>query len=620
MKNKYLLVILTLVLAVGLMGIPTAKAAYTLVWSDEFDGSSVNLNNWTFETGGGGWGNNELQYYTNGLNATVSGGILTITARRENYENRQYTSTRIITRGKREFKYGRIEARIQIPMGKGLWPAFWTLGANIGNPNWPACGEIDIMEHVNTETVTHGYIHWDAGSGHASYGGSTSVSNPTAWHIYAIEWDASRIRWSVDGVTFVEANILNNVNGTEEFHLPHFILLNLAVGGDWPGSPDSSTVFPAYYRVDYVRVYQDNGTPVPTATPTPPPSTTYPIPGQIEAENYSAMSGIDTESCSEGGLNVGWIESGDWMDYNVNVQSSGTYNAQYRVASTGTSGRFDLRRGSTVLGSYTVPNTGGWQSWTTVSGNVSLSSGTQTLRIYATGSGWNINWLRFSATATPTPTRAATPIPGGNLALNKPVTVSSVENAETPGSAAVDGNTGTRWSSAFSDPQWIYVDLGAIHTVNRVKLNWEAAYGRSYTIQVSTNATGWTNVYSTSTGDGGIDDLNFTATSARYVRMYGTVRATEYGYSLWEFEAYGSGSATPTPTRVATATPTPTRTPSSSVTPTPTPGGIQSWQPNTAYATGILVVYGGTTYKCLQAHTSLVGWEPPNVPALWQAQ
>ncbi len=413
MKNKYLLVILTLVLAVGLMGIPTAKAAYTLVWSDEFDGSSVNLNNWTFETGGHGWGNNELQYYTNGLNATVSGGILTITARRENYENRQYTSTRMITRGKREFRYGRIEARIQIPTGKGLWPAFWTLGANFGSVGWPRCGEIDIMEHVNTETRTHGYIHWDAGSGHASYGGTANVSNPTAWHVYAIEWDASGIRWSVDGVTFVEANILNNINGTEEFHLPHFMLLNLAVGGDWPGSPDASTVFPAYYRVDYVRVYQDNGTPttpVPTATPTPPPSTTSPIPGHLEAENYSAKSGIDTESCSEGGLNVGWIESGDWMDYNVNVQSSGTYNAQYRVASTGTSGRFDLRRGSTVLGSYTVPNTGGWQSWTTVSGNVSLSSGAQTLRIYATGSSWNINWFRFTTGggATPTPTPGST--------------------------------------------------------------------------------------------------------------------------------------------------------------------------------------------------------------------
>ncbi len=162
-------------------------------------------------------------------------------------------------------------------------------------------------------------------------------------------------------------------------------------------------------------------TPTPTraATATPTLSGAKAIPGQIEAENYNAMSGIDVESCAEGGQNVGWIEAGDWMDYNVNVQSSTTYRAEYRVASTDTSGRFELRRGSTVLGSYTVPNTGGWQTWTTVSGNVSLTLGAQTLRIYATGGNWNINWLRFSVIATPTPTRAATatPTPSGTKAI-----------------------------------------------------------------------------------------------------------------------------------------------------------------------------------------------------------
>ncbi len=159
-------------------------------------------------------------------------------------------------------------------------------------------------------------------------------------------------------------------------------------------------------------------TPTPTrpaATPTPPPAGKV-IPGKIEAESYNAMSGIQTESCSEGGLNVGWIEANDWMDYNVNVQSSGTYNAQYRVASTGTSGRFELRRGSTVLGSYTVPNTGGWQSWTTVSSNVNLTAGSQALRILATGSGWNINWMNFTqgGSATPTPPSPTSPPPVGS--------------------------------------------------------------------------------------------------------------------------------------------------------------------------------------------------------------
>jgi hypothetical protein len=182
-------------------------------------------------------------------------------------------------------------------------------------------------------------------------------------------------------------------------------------------------------------------------------------------------------------------------------------------------------------------------------------------------------------TPTPGPTAPPTPTPGGaNLALNKAVTVSSIEGSGYPGSKAVDGNTGTRWSSAFSDPQWIYVDLGASYTVSQVKLNWQNSYGKSYTIQLSADAASWTDVYSTTTGDGGIDDITFAGTDARYVRMYGTVRATGYGYSLWEFEIYGSGGPSPTPTPTvgptATPTPTPTLEPTPTAGPTPTPGGV----------------------------------------------
>lgn len=181
-------------------------------------------------------------------------------------------------------------------------------------------------------------------------------------------------------------------------------------------------------------------------------------------------------------------------------------------------------------------------------------------------------------TSTPAPT--VTPVPGSNLALNKLATASSVEATGLEAGKAVDGSATTRWSSQFSDPQWIYVDLGASYTVSRVKLNWEAAFGKSYKIQVSANASTWTDVYSTTTGDGGIDDLNFTATSARYVRMYGTVRNTQYGYSLWEFEVYGQSGPTPTPTPTATSTLTPT--PGSTATPTPTPvSGSDSFNSST---------------------------------------
>ena len=153
------------------------------------------------------------------------------------------------------------------------------------------------------------------------------------------------------------------------------------------------------------------------------------------------------------------------------------------------------------------------------------------------GAGYDIGAYEYAG-GGPTPT--PTPTSGGNLALNKTVTASSTETPSFPGSYAVDGNTGTRWSSQFSDPQWIYVDLGANYNVNRVVLNWEAAYASAYQIQVSSNAINWTNVYSTTTGNGGIDNISFAKTSARYVRMYGTARATQYGYSLWEFEVYGN--------------------------------------------------------------------------------
>jgi beta-glucanase (GH16 family) len=230
-----------------------ATTAYTLVWSDEFDGSSVNTSNWSFETGGGGWGNNEKEYYQ-AANATVANGNLVITAKKQRVKANAYTSARLKTQGKREFTYGKIEARIKLPLGQGLWPAFWMLGANINTVSWPACGETDIMEHINTDNIIYGTIHWDS-NGYASYGGNTTTT-PADYHVYAVEWDSAAIRWYLDGVQFHEANILNNINGTDEFHKPFFILLNLAVGGNWPGQTIDDSKLPASMYVDYVRVYQ----------------------------------------------------------------------------------------------------------------------------------------------------------------------------------------------------------------------------------------------------------------------------------------------------------------------------------------------------------------------------
>src|ERR1041385_653071 len=172
-----------------------------------------------------------------------------------------------------------------------------------------------------------------------------------------------------------------------------------------------------------------------------------------------------------------------------------------------------------------------------------------------------------NATNTPTPAGCGTT----NIALNKPATSSSNENAGTTPNLAVDGNAGTRWSSAFSDPQWIQIDLGSTQSICHVKLTWEAAYGKSYQIQVSDNATSWTTIFSTMTGDGGVDDLTGLSGSGRYIRMNGTVRATQYGYSLWEFEVYaGSGGPTHVPTNTSTRTNTPTATRTNTPTLTPT--------------------------------------------------
>jgi len=254
-----------------LCGTVADAQTWNLVWSDEFDGSSVNGSNWSFETGGGGWGNNELEYYQS-ANASVAGGVLTIQARQQSMGGYAYTSARMNTAGKRSYTYGRIEARLAGPSGQGLWPAFWMLGSNFGSVGWPGCGEIDVMEHINAVPNVYGTIHWDSG-GYVSYGAAAPAMNSFgSYHSYAVEWTPSAITWLLDGTNVGAANILNSINGTDEFHRPFFLILNLAVGGNWPGSPDGSTVFPANLNVDYVRVYQQGAaTPTPTATATPAP-------------------------------------------------------------------------------------------------------------------------------------------------------------------------------------------------------------------------------------------------------------------------------------------------------------------------------------------------------------
>ena len=272
LKGKCIGLVLALVFVMVMLGAVPAHAAYMLVWSDEFDGSAVDGNKWVYDNGGGGWGNNELAYYQP-ANATVSNGILTISAKKESAGGFSYTSTRMKTKGKFSFLYGKVEARILVPKGQGIWPAFRMLGASIDTNTWPACGEIDIMEHKNNEDTNYGTMHWqDLYGNHAYYGGSYGVTAAN-WHIYSIEWTPSYIRWFVDGIPYWEGNISNGVNGADEFSRPFYILLDCAIGGNFCGSPDETTVFPAKLQVDYVRVFQNiaatpTKTPTITATPT----------------------------------------------------------------------------------------------------------------------------------------------------------------------------------------------------------------------------------------------------------------------------------------------------------------------------------------------------------------
>ena len=253
-------------------GVAAAPTSTSLVWSDEFE--TIDTGNWSFETGGHGWGNQELQHYTYGRNAFIQydpmagSRVLVIEARRGApagatcwYGACQYSSSRMVTRGKQAFRHGRMEARIRLPQTQGIWPAFWMLGADFEQVGWPHSGEIDIMEHVGSEpTLTHGALHGPGYSGNTPIAGTHDLRQrvDAAYHVYAVEWDAAGIRWFVDDVQFYAVTRAQvEARGPWVFDQPFFLLLNVAVGGSWPGSPDAGSTFPQRMYVDWVRVHQN---------------------------------------------------------------------------------------------------------------------------------------------------------------------------------------------------------------------------------------------------------------------------------------------------------------------------------------------------------------------------
>jgi len=283
---------------------------WDLVWSDEFtqvDGSTPDPSKWGYDLGGGGWGNQELQYYTDRPeNARIENNQLLIEAHEESYGGRNHTSARLLTKGKWDWTYGRFETRVKVPSGAGLWPACWMLGADIDSVGWPQCGEIDIMEQVGRlPKEIFGTIHGPGYSGGESIGNTYTFAADVsdAYHVFVVEWDENLIRWFVDGIHYFTATPQSLGGDSWVFDHNHFMLLNLAVGGNFAGALDESVVFPQQYWVDYVRVY----------TRTPDAGSNLLVNPGFESGGLGAWTGFAPGGANEAG---GYVESSANSYYN----------------------------------------------------------------------------------------------------------------------------------------------------------------------------------------------------------------------------------------------------------------------------------------------------------------
>ncbi|MFC4147066.1 carbohydrate-binding protein [Micromonospora mangrovi] len=428
--------------------VPAPPAGWNLMWSDDFTGAAGTLpssTNWIIDTGtsypGGpaNWGTGEIQTYTSSTaNLAHDGaGNLRITPLKDGAG--RWTSARIET-VRADFKPPAggvlaIEGRIQMPNvtgaeAAGYWPAFWSLGSPYrGNyQNWPGVGEIDVMENVNGLNQVWGTLHCGVAPGGPcnefnGLGNTRACPGSTcqsAFHTYRTEWDASvspqQLRWYVDGQLFhtVSQSQVGEPYWTQMTgHGGYFLLLNVAMGGSFPNgvagytTPTASTVSGRPMLVDYVAVYRKGGgtSPSPTATTAPPGGTTDAY-GTIQAEAFSAQNGVVVEACAEGGQDIGYLRNGDWARYD-NVDFGGTPPRDFlaRVASgapAGVSGLVEVRVDSptaTPIGSFALANTGGWQSWTSVPGNVAAVTGRHSVYLTFTsgqsGDFVNVNWFTF---------------------------------------------------------------------------------------------------------------------------------------------------------------------------------------------------------------------------------
>lgn len=421
--------------------VPAPEPGWTLVWSDDFNGaagSRVSSANWIYDIGtsypGGpsNWGTGEIEYMTDSTaNVYQDGaGRLAIKPIRDGVGN--WTSGRIET-VRTDFQPPaggklRVQASIQLPnvtgsAAQGYWPAFWMLGAPFrGNYwNWPGVGEIDVMENVNGANQVWGTLHCGTSPGGpcnetSGLGGTRVMGSPSlqaAFHTYTVEWDRSvspeEIRWYVDGILYhtVRANQVDATTWANATNHGFFIILNVAIGGGWPGNPTAATASGAPMLVDYVAVYSTSGGTAPPTTS--PPSGNVSAYSTIQAESYSQQSGLSLEATTDvgGGQNIAYVANGDWALYRgVDFGSTPARQFQARVASGaagGVSGLVEVRldsRSNPPVGSFAIANTGGWQSWRTVPANISDVTGVHDVYLTFT-SGQpadfvNVNWFTFT--------------------------------------------------------------------------------------------------------------------------------------------------------------------------------------------------------------------------------
>ncbi len=451
LKTGFCCILVSLLLITDCFSAADSKnTGWHLIWHDEFSGTELDGSKWHAEDAAL-TKNNEMQYYTP-EDVKVTDGMLILTSKKRPMGNRMYTSGLVETRNKFTFQYGRVEIRAQVPRGQGLLPAHWMLPAS---GLWPP--EIDIMEVLGHQpNVVHMTVHWGVWPDRKKKGDMFFGSDFSQdFHVYAVEWNKDSIKWFIDGQQCLEVSDYVP-------HEPFFIILNTAVGGDWPGSPNSKTQFPQEHKIDYVRVYAQE------------------IPGQY----YLSASAVN-----------GKVKAlPDLVSYpkNKRVKLLAKPNIGYKFSS--------------------------WSGDLQSAKNPIKLKMNQHKQIRANFIPDENHWEKLSI---------------------KRSRASSIEEEGLSARYAVDNNLKTRWSSKFADSQWLQIDLGQKCLIKAIRLTWEVAFARAYEIRVSNDAKKWKTIYSAQNGQGDVEEITDLNNKARYIEIYGTKRATEFGYSLWECEVFG---------------------------------------------------------------------------------